>query len=53
MKVKVSVNDNEYEEIMSHQKITGPIEFEDNCDPMLKFKAFVGHHGLLLSGHAN
>jgi hypothetical protein len=30
MKVKVSVNDNEYEEIMSHQKIIGPIEFEDN-----------------------
>jgi hypothetical protein len=52
-KVGVSVNDDEYEEIMSHQKIFDFIESEDDCDTTWKFKELVGHHGPLLPGHPN
>jgi hypothetical protein len=33
-KFRVSVNDNEYEEIMSYQKIIDFLEADDDCDPI-------------------
>jgi hypothetical protein len=52
-KVRISVNDDKSEEIMSYQKIIDFIESEDDCEKMWKLKAFVGHHGTLLPVHPN
>ena len=53
VKFKVSVNDDQYEEVLSYTEIVSRLEQDEDGDVIWKFRRITGHEGPLTKHHPN